>query len=364
MLAATLSLRRSQQATAAPWADDGSRCLRMAQLNIPCDAILIGVFGKGDAQPDELLACEGFPINRVRSWIGSGPEADTLVGARLCNATSPGRSDLPGWIDSYHAIMAALPDPFPSVHQWFLAIGRRRRLFNEAEQSTGALLLRRWQHRFLFPRQTKLGRLLVGNDLRLLASDVATREIMGSHPAFISALTRTLRISIAQRFPPLRHNETSDFVIELAGQAQWVRVQRRTAIKTTAGRYWYIEIRPVDDEELPPTGAVGDERVAHALARMHNEYSKDPSLASIAREVGMSPFQFQRVFSHSIGISPKQYLLRWRLVVAKWLLRDPAVPIGTIASHTGFSSHWHFTATFSRVAGATPRDYREESLLE
>ena len=93
-----------------------------------------------------------------------------------------------------------------------------------------------------------------------------------------------------------------------------------------------------------------------ALAYIHENYHLAPSLSDVARAVSVSPFHFHRLFTAQVGVSPKHYLQGRQLQMARWLLGRGSVPIGTIAQRTGFSSHGHFTSTFS--PGGRPEPHR------
>jgi AraC family transcriptional regulator len=82
------------------------------------------------------------------------------------------------------------------------------------------------------------------------------------------------------------------------------------------------------------------------------------SLERLAAVAGMDLFRFARAFKQSTGSSPHRYLLEARINLAKELLRDPSLSITEIAMQTGFATPSHFSVTFRRIAGATPRDFR------
>jgi AraC family transcriptional regulator len=82
------------------------------------------------------------------------------------------------------------------------------------------------------------------------------------------------------------------------------------------------------------------------------------ALRVVAKEVGMSYFHFSRAFKQSLGMSPTNYIAERRIERAKKLLQDTELPISEIALRAGFSSQSHFTTSFRRVAGATPKAFR------
>ena len=82
------------------------------------------------------------------------------------------------------------------------------------------------------------------------------------------------------------------------------------------------------------------------------------SLADVAEAVRVSYNHFFRAFKQSMGLSPNQYIVERRVERAKGLLTETQMPIADISFRVGFSSQSHFTSTFRRMTGATPRVYR------
>jgi len=105
-----------------------------------------------------------------------------------------------------------------------------------------------------------------------------------------------------------------------------------------------------------------DRRRAVRAARWLEAHAHAPvELADVAREVGLSPYHFLRVFSRALGVTPHQYLLHARLTeAARRLARDDA-PVTRVALEVGFGDLSNFVRTFRRAAGLSPRAFRKAS---
>jgi len=83
------------------------------------------------------------------------------------------------------------------------------------------------------------------------------------------------------------------------------------------------------------------------------------SIREVAREIGMSPYHFIRLFKAVFGMTPYQCLLDARLDKAKHLLTMSDLPVTEVSMEAGFSSLGGFSYLFSRRVGMPPSAYRQ-----
>lgn len=104
------------------------------------------------------------------------------------------------------------------------------------------------------------------------------------------------------------------------------------------------------------------ERVEAVRELLEARYNETHSLASLARFVGMSPFQFARVFHEFTGEPPHRYLLKVRLAHASRMLLD-GKPVTETCFEVGFSNLSHFTRSFRRRFGCAPSSLKPRKTL-
>ncbi|MEL7398644.1 MAG: helix-turn-helix transcriptional regulator, partial [Pseudomonadota bacterium] len=78
----------------------------------------------------------------------------------------------------------------------------------------------------------------------------------------------------------------------------------------------------------------------------------------LAREVAMSHSHFGRVFKETLGETPMQYVLAYRIEQAVDMMADKSTPLGEIALACGFADQAHFSRSFKQIIGQTPRAFR------
>lgn len=98
--------------------------------------------------------------------------------------------------------------------------------------------------------------------------------------------------------------------------------------------------------------------IDHAVACINQRIGAEPTVAALAKLVGLSEYHFIRVFRETMGATPRQYIIANRMNHARYLLKTTALPIGEIGAMAGYSSESMFTAAFRRTQGMTPSQYR------
>ncbi len=121
-------------------------------------------------------------------------------------------------------------------------------------------------------------------------------------------------------------------------------------------------LEPEIAQGAPRGGASAGSEVAIAVAEYLNAHYRDPiTLAEISAAVGRSVFHVCRLFRARMQTSIHRYLTSLRLAAGAEALAETNQSITEIALDLGFSSHSHFTAQFTRVAGMSPSRARAES---
>ncbi|SEH54340.1 AraC-type DNA-binding protein [Methylobacterium sp. 275MFSha3.1] len=105
---------------------------------------------------------------------------------------------------------------------------------------------------------------------------------------------------------------------------------------------------------------LADDRLAAALRRMHDRPTASWTVAALAREAGLSRSTFFERFRRAVGVAPMEYLLAWRMALAKDLLRREAVGMAEVAARVGYSSASTFSVAFARHVGRPPIRYTRE----
>jgi AraC-like DNA-binding protein len=107
---------------------------------------------------------------------------------------------------------------------------------------------------------------------------------------------------------------------------------------------------------------LADGRLAPAIRRMHESPAQSWTVAQLAKEAALSRSAFFERFTRAVGVAPMEYLLAWRMALAKNLLRQPEGRIAEVAERVGYSSASTFSVAFTRHVGLPPMRYAREQM--
>ena len=117
-------------------------------------------------------------------------------------------------------------------------------------------------------------------------------------------------------------------------------------------------IQDLPEEQKGWLGGARDPVIGEALALLHKNPAHPWTVASLARQVGVSRTRFAERFRHFLGEPPMAYLARWRLKLAAEILVSSNANICEVAAEVGYASEGAFNRVFKREFGCPPAQFR------
>jgi transcriptional regulator GlxA family with amidase domain len=108
---------------------------------------------------------------------------------------------------------------------------------------------------------------------------------------------------------------------------------------------------------------LADGRLSAAIRQMHAAPQNDWTIEQLANAAGLSRSVFFERFRREVGVPPMEYLLSWRMALAKNLLRRREGGIKEIAQRVGYGSASAFSVAFARFVGMPPTHYVRETTM-
>ena len=118
----------------------------------------------------------------------------------------------------------------------------------------------------------------------------------------------------------------------------------------------------VEKNEKGLLAGLRDPGLAKALRRIHEDVADRWTVAELARVAGTSRAVFAERFMRIVGMPPMEYVLEWRIAVAKDLLRRKRTPLAEVAAQIGYHSASAFSTAFTRHTGEAPSAFSRASL--
>lgn len=98
--------------------------------------------------------------------------------------------------------------------------------------------------------------------------------------------------------------------------------------------------------------------VLRILAYVEKNYASDITVSHLAEEIGLNADYMSRRFKAIMGLSPSEYVRKFRVAKAMELLCTTDQSVTSIASACGFSDVCLFSRVFKNTAGVTPLEFR------
>lgn len=107
-----------------------------------------------------------------------------------------------------------------------------------------------------------------------------------------------------------------------------------------------------------PKRGLADWQVKRVTTYMRSMMEQEIGLDELAALVNLSRFHFCTAFRLATGQTPHQWLTQLRIARARELLGDPLLPVTEIALCVGYQTPSSFAASFRKVVGMTPSEFR------
>jgi AraC-like DNA-binding protein len=162
----------------------------------------------------------------------------------------------------------------------------------------------------------------------------------------------------------VRGVERLSILVRLVGGEASERRPGRELVLTRLVEVMLIEaLRATPADDAPPglVRGLADARLAPAIRQMHGHVARSWTVGQLAKTAALSRSAFFERFTRTVGLPPMEYLLAWRMALAKDLLRRRKLAIAEVAQRVGYGSASTFSTAFSRFVGQPPGRYARAS---
>ena len=211
--------------------------------------------------------------------------------------------------------------------------------------------------------QTLLPIALGNNEFRIGEPDSAVdSRMMVGHCSFGSP-DASLLVSLLPQLVHVRGEERLATLVQLVRDESREQRPAREVVLSRLLEVLLIEALRSTAETTASPGLVrglSDCRLAAAIRGMHEHPTRAWTVAELAKEAALSRSTFFERFNRAVGVAPMEYLLTWRMALAKDLLRRNEGRVAEVAQRVGYSSASTFSVAFTRHVGRPPSQYARE----
>lgn len=100
--------------------------------------------------------------------------------------------------------------------------------------------------------------------------------------------------------------------------------------------------------------------IKEAINYIEQNFQNNITVEDIAAVCGINRSYFGKIFRNSIGRSPQEFLMNYRMVKATELLKLTSLSIAEIGSAVGYENQLHFSRAFKTIYGVSPREWRNQ----
>lgn len=169
-------------------------------------------------------------------------------------------------------------------------------------------------------------------------------------------------VSLLPALVHVRGVERLSTLVRLVGEESLEQRAGRDLVLTRLVEVLLVEALRSADDDAPPglLRGLSDARLAPAVRQMHGQLARSWTVAQLAKTAALSRSAFFDRFTRSVGLPPMEYLLAWRMAVAKDLLRREDLGLAEVAERVGYGSASTFSTAFSRHVGQPPGRFARE----
>ncbi|MEM7084043.1 MAG: AraC family transcriptional regulator [Pseudomonadota bacterium] len=177
------------------------------------------------------------------------------------------------------------------------------------------------------------------SEVGLLLADTQLRDLPLFEDADICQAGIALKDALASREPG------SDLMFESLARVFLVKLIQRYGLQEDAYRF---------------SKRFTADHYRRVLQFVASRYGQSMTVEELAGVAGLSTSHFSHLFKQTIGSSPMQFVMRYRVEQAKKRLSSHELPLIDIAMACGFSDQSHFSRQFKQVEGVSPSRYRAQ----
>ena len=163
---------------------------------------------------------------------------------------------------------------------------------------------------------------------------------------------------------PIYHSHSKELREKLADEMLYiVNHPQESSFHLIGHLYLFLDylLQSAKSTKLVSSGRMSDYYIKEAINYMEQNFQNNISIEDIAAVCGINRSYFGKIFRNSIGRSPQEFLMNYRMVKATELLKLTSLSIADVGSAVGYENQLHFSRAFKNIYGVSPREWRNQN---
>lgn len=162
---------------------------------------------------------------------------------------------------------------------------------------------------------------------------------------------------------PVYHSHSKDLREQMMNEMLYiVHHAKESPFHLIGHLYLFFDylIQSAKSAKLVQSSKMSDYYIKEAINYIEQNFQNSISIEDIAAVCGINRSYFGKIFRNSIGQSPQEFLMNYRMVKATELLKLTSLSIADVGSAVGYDNQLHFSRAFKTIYGVSPREWRKQ----
>lgn len=165
---------------------------------------------------------------------------------------------------------------------------------------------------------------------------------------------------------PIYRSNAKDLSYELKNEMLYIAEHSKESSFHLIG-HLYLALdyltRSSASRNAAPGGKLVDFYIREAMSFIEQNFQNDITIEDISGFCNLNRSYFSKIFHDSIGKSPQEFLINYRMTKAAELLKLTKMPIRDISNAVGYPNQLHFSRAFKKVYAVSPKQWRLENKI-
>lgn len=160
---------------------------------------------------------------------------------------------------------------------------------------------------------------------------------------------------------PVYHSHSKDLREQLMNEILYiVHHAKESPFHLIGHLYLFLDYltQSAKSTKLVQSSKMSDYYIKEAINYIEQNFQNNITIEDIAAVCGINRSYFGKIFRNSIGRSPQEFLMNYRMVKATELLKLTSLSIAEIGAAVGYENQLHFSRAFKTIYGVSPREWR------